>query len=86
MAKVHEQVGAHGGGGEVIDAASAVSHVGEYDALTWREGGHDVADGAREQQETLRQLQCDATRAARSHALNDLLDLKVVVAWELRAV
>lgn len=61
VAEVNEEVGVEGLGGEVVDAARAVSRVAQNEALAGAsEGGEDVGENQRVHQEALRQLESHA--------------------------
>lgn len=61
MAVMDEEVGAEGGGGEVIDAAGAVSDVAENEAVrSVTESGEDIGEDEGIHEKALGELEGDA--------------------------
>ena len=80
MAVVDEEVGAEGGGGEVVDAARTVGDVAEDETdVHGGEGGEDVGEDERVHEEALRKLEGDALGSRGENAPHALVDLEVVV-------
>lgn len=83
VAKVDEEVGVEGLGGEVVDAARAVSGVTEDEALGGAaEGGEDVGEDEGVHEEALRELEGDARGVRGADAPDAFVDLEVVVGGE----
>lgn len=82
MAVVDEEVGLKSRGGEIVDAASAVSDVAEDEAVFGAaEGGDDVREYKGVHEEALGELEGHARRLSGPDAPYALVDLEIVVRW-----
>lgn len=83
MAVVNEKVGIQGGGGEVVDAAGAVSDVAEDEAVGGvGEGCEDVGEDTGVHEEAFRELESKTLCSGGADAPHAFVDLEVVVLWE----
>lgn len=80
VAVVNKEIGAQGGGGEVVDAAGAVGDVSEdEDGGDVSEGGEDVGDGEGVEEEALGELEGHALGAHGEYAPHRFVDFEGVV-------
>lgn len=80
MTEVDQEVGREGGGGEVVDATSAVRDVAEDEAVSGgREGLDDIGDDEGIHEESLGELKGDALCTGGAGSPNALVDFKVIV-------
>lgn len=83
VAVVDEEVGAEGGGSEVVDAAGTVGDVTEDVAVgDGGEGGEDIGEGKRVHEEALGELEGNALGSGGEDAPDGLVYLEVVIGRE----
>lgn len=80
VAVVNEEVGGECGGGEVVDAASAVGDVAEDEAgFDGGEGSEDVGKDEGVHEEAFGELESDALGVCGEDSVDRFVDLEVVV-------